>query len=136
MLVSTAFAGTANPAPVIARAEAEARRSVALAPTLWGPQAALGFILMSRLDLRGAATAQAAAYRLTLGDPYVVRNYAKMQAVIGNSHAAVRAADRYAALDPLAPNAAGALGAILCGSMTPLPRFAAPSPASPTTSRR
>jgi TolB-like protein/DNA-binding winged helix-turn-helix (wHTH) protein/Tfp pilus assembly protein PilF len=112
-LVSAAFAGTGDPAPALAKAEAEARRAVALAPTLGAPMAALGYIRMARLDLRGAAAAQAAAYRLTPGDAYVVRNYAKLQAVIGNGDAAVRAAGRYAALDPLAPNAAGALGAIL-----------------------
>jgi len=111
--VSAAFAGTGDPAPAFARAEAEARRAVALAPTLGAPLAALGYILMCRFDMRGAAAAHAAAYRLTPGDAYVVRNYAKFQAIIGNGDAAVRAADRYAELDPLAPNAAGALGAIL-----------------------
>jgi tetratricopeptide (TPR) repeat protein len=97
----------------VARAEAEARRAIALAPTLGAPRAALGFILMSRLDLRGAAAAHDAAYRLGPGDAYVVRNYAKFQAVIGHGDTAVQAAHRYIALDPLAANAAGALGAIL-----------------------
>jgi tetratricopeptide (TPR) repeat protein len=51
--------------------------------------------------------------RLSPSDAYVVRNYARVQAEIGRGDAAVSAASRYGALDPLAANSAGALGAIL-----------------------
>ncbi len=113
MMVSAAYAGSTDPGPAVAAAEMEARRAVALAPRLGAPLAALGFILMARLDLRGAAAAHAAAYRLAPGDPYVVRNYAKFQAMIGRGDDAMRAAYRYVALDPLSPNSAGALAAVL-----------------------
>ena len=113
MMVSAAYAGNGDPGPAVAAAVIQARRAVALAPRLGAPLAALGFILMGSLDLRGAAAAHAAAYRLAPGDAYVVRNYAKFQAEIGRDDDAVRAAYRYAALDPVSPNSAGALAAIL-----------------------
>ena len=96
---------SADPArPTLQAAEAEARRAIALAPQLGRGYAVLGFILLTRLDLRGAAAALATAYRLAPSDSSVLTKYALLLAQTGQGDAAVALARRAQALDPLRPD--------------------------------
>ncbi len=86
----------------LARAEADARKAIALAPG-WAPAyAALGVVLLQRLDLRGAREANDAAYKASPGDALVLRKMGDFLSLLGDE----RAIDFYRrseALDPLRP---------------------------------
>ncbi len=97
----------------LTEAEAEARRAVALAPRLVAPLSILGYVLEVRLDLRGAADAYAAAYKMGPGDAAVLRAYAQFLAMIGRGAEAVPMAHSATALDPLRPSNFGFLGRVL-----------------------
>ncbi len=97
----------------LADAETDARRAIALAPGLGVPLAALGFVLASRLDLRGAAATYAAAYRAAPGDAGVLRTYAEFQSLTGRGDEAIALFRRAIALDSLRPNAQQGFGGIL-----------------------
>ncbi len=107
-----------TPAPILHgrrcdAAEAEARRAIALAPQLGRGYAVLGFIRLTRLDLRGATTALATAYRLAPSDSSVLTKYALLLAQTGQSDAAVVLARRAQALDPLRPDGLSRTAAVL-----------------------
>lgn len=98
---------------MLAEAEVDACRALALAPGLGEPLAVLGFVLESRLDLSGAAAAYSEAFRVAPGDAAVLRRYAQFQSEMGRGNTAVALARRAITLDPLRPDGHVSLGATL-----------------------
>ncbi|HEV2286680.1 MAG TPA: TIR domain-containing protein [Steroidobacteraceae bacterium] len=85
-----------------ARAFADARHAIALAPELADGHAALGFCLANgALDLRGALDEFERARTLAPGDAEVVRIYAVSAIMVGRTEAGVADMRRAVRLDPL-----------------------------------
>jgi tetratricopeptide (TPR) repeat protein len=97
-----------------ARARADAERAVAIAPELGETHSALGETLeIGFLDFRRAADEHARALTLAPGSAQVLRAYSRFMAYMGHPDAAIAAARRNAALDPLNVLAFGVLGEAL-----------------------
>ena len=112
-----ALAGRARTLAVIANSEtdaargarrrsealATARRAIAIAPTMAEGHAALGFLLMTQLDLDAARASYQRSFELGLGNAPILAAYAEFSANLGdftNADAAIMRAQR---LDPLNP---------------------------------
>ena len=98
-LASTELGGSALRDELV-KAEADARRSIALAPDLGTAYSALAIVLRSRLDLSGARKAYDAAYARSPGDAVVLRTRGDFLAQLGDIEA-VSLYQRSEALDPL-----------------------------------
>lgn len=91
----------------------EARRAVAIAPTLAEGHLALGYALFAgRLDIRGARPSYDAAYRYGRGNADIVLLYALYAVRARRFRSAQDAIDRALALDPLNPRTHRAAGTI------------------------
>jgi TolB-like protein/Flp pilus assembly protein TadD len=83
------------------KAEADARRAVALAPDLAEAHLALAIILRGRTDYAHALEQFDRAATLGPGNAEVVREYGRFASYVGRSDAGIAAARRATALDPL-----------------------------------
>lgn len=100
-----------------ARAIAEARRAVALAPTLAEGHLALGYATFTgRLDMRGAQQSYDKAYRYGRGDADIVLLYAVYSLRSRRFAEARDAIERALALDPLNPRTHRAAGTVAYAS--------------------
>jgi TolB-like protein/cytochrome c-type biogenesis protein CcmH/NrfG len=82
---------------------ASARKAIELAPDMPEGHAALGFLLMSQLDIGSAKPAYQRAFELGLGNASILSAFAEFSSNIGdfaNANAAIKRAKR---LDPLSP---------------------------------
>lgn len=80
-----------------------ARKAIEIAPEMARGHAALGYLLMSQLDVAGARQAYQRSFELGLGDAPILAAYAEFAANVGafdNAEAAIRRAKQ---LDPLNP---------------------------------
>jgi TolB-like protein/tetratricopeptide (TPR) repeat protein len=82
-----------------------ARRAVALGPDLADAHSALGFILVGRLDVRGARAPYERSYQLGQGDADVLSRYGLYCGQTGRFEAAETALQHARELDPLNPRA-------------------------------
>lgn len=80
---------------------AAARRAINLAPDMPEGHAALGFILMSRLDLAAARAPHMRSMELGFGNAAILAGYAEYAANMGEFAAARGAMERALGLDPL-----------------------------------
>jgi serine/threonine-protein kinase len=80
---------------------AAAKRALEIAPTLAPAHAVLGFVEVSRLDLRAANAHIRRAVLLSPNDPEVLAIAGKLIAEIGDAREGLRLADRLLSLDPL-----------------------------------
>jgi TolB-like protein/Tfp pilus assembly protein PilF len=95
----------------------EARRAIAIAPTLAEGHLALAYALFSgRLDIRGARPSYDAAYRYGHGDANIVLLYAVFTARTRRFEEARDAIGRALALDPLNPRTHRAAGTVAYAS--------------------
>ncbi|WP_179640811.1 TIR domain-containing protein [Sphingomonas guangdongensis] len=99
ILAGTNFGGNALRDELV-RAEADARRAIALAPDLGQSYSALALVLKTRLNLNGARKAYDAAYARSPGDAIVLRTRGDFLAQFGDSEA-INLYQRSEALDPL-----------------------------------
>ncbi|WP_310475167.1 TIR domain-containing protein [Sandarakinorhabdus sp.] len=104
------LAAIANQEASIARAtalrqeaQAGARKAIALAPDMPEGHAALGFALMSQLDLGAAKPAYQRSFELGLGNASILSAYAEFSANMGEFKQADAAIQRAKRLDPLNP---------------------------------
>jgi TolB-like protein/Tfp pilus assembly protein PilF len=97
----------------LARAEAAARRAIALAPRLAGSHAALALVFRNEARFKPAFSEMQRAVDLGGNDAATQRNYAIFLSQIGRPNDAWKAAVRGAALDPLSPGAFGSQGNVL-----------------------
>jgi tetratricopeptide (TPR) repeat protein len=80
---------------------ASARKAIALAPDMPEGHAALGFLLMSQLDLASARAPYQRSFELGLGNAQILSAYAEFSANIGAFDTATAAIRRAQQLDPL-----------------------------------
>lgn len=83
---------------------ASARKAIELAPDLPEGHAALGFLLMTQLDIESAKPAYQRSFELGLGNASILSAFAEFSSNIadfGNANAAINRAKR---LDPLSPS--------------------------------
>jgi TolB-like protein/Flp pilus assembly protein TadD len=95
------------------KAQADARKAIALAPNLGRAHAALANVYKDRLEFTQASEQFELARTLAPGDARVLWNYAGFAVLVGRSDAALTAARRAVALDPLNAQAHDVLGEIL-----------------------
>jgi serine/threonine protein kinase/TolB-like protein len=96
------------------KAQADARKALALAPDLAEAHLALArFFYLGSLDFTGAMQEYERAMALAPGNARVVRLYGGFLGNMGRSDASLAAGRRAIALDPLAPDAHEVLGASL-----------------------
>jgi TolB-like protein/Tfp pilus assembly protein PilF len=86
------------------RAQADARKAIALTPDLGEGHLALGLLLQKSLDFTGAIQEIELARRLAPGNARVLRDYAIFAVTMGKIEAGVASAERALALDPLSAN--------------------------------
>jgi TolB-like protein/tetratricopeptide (TPR) repeat protein len=102
IVIASLWTPTANIHQVTSDAVAEARRAVALAPTLAEGQSSLGFALAyGQLDVKAAREPFEAARNAGQGDADVLARYANYATRIGAFDAAGKAVERALELDPL-----------------------------------
>ena len=95
-------------------AQEDARHAVELAPELGAAHAGLAFVLQASLaDLAGADAEYRRAIALDPGDAATLLNYGRFQLELGRVRDGIAAAEKAAALDPLAPRTYGNLAIIL-----------------------
>jgi TolB-like protein/Tfp pilus assembly protein PilF len=82
---------------------ASARKAIALAPDMAEGHAALGFLLMTQLDIAGARPAYQRCFELGLGNAPILSAHAEYSANIGAFAAAEASIKRALQLDPLNP---------------------------------
>ena len=82
---------------------ASARKAIAMAPEMPEGHAALGFLLITQLDIAAAAQAYQRSFELGLGNAPILSAYAEYSSNIGNFVAADSAISRAKRLDPLNP---------------------------------
>lgn len=80
---------------------AAARQAITLAPDMPEGHAALGFILMSRLDMAAARAPYARSMELGFGNAAILAGFAEYAANMGETGAARTAIERALGLDPL-----------------------------------
>src|SRR5215204_4052683 len=115
--LAAAYAKASELKPLYNAAIAEAKRAVALAPTLADGHLALGYALFSgRLDVRGARPAYDKAYQLGRGNADIVLLYALYTVRARRFAEARRAIDDALALDPLNARTHRAAGTIAYAS--------------------
>ena len=93
--------GSADKIDKLARAEADARRALAIAPGLGKAHSALGFVELVRLNFKSSYRHMLQALALSPEDPHVIGNAASKMAAFGDGRRAVHYADRLVELDPL-----------------------------------
>lgn len=109
-----------------ADALASARKAIALAPDMPEGHAALGFVLMTQLDLPAAQPAYQRSFELGLGNAPILSAYAEFAGNIGDFANALAAIKRAERLDPLNPTVFRNAGMIAfaagdyAGARTPL----------------
>jgi serine/threonine-protein kinase len=85
------------------QSEAIARQAIALAPNLASAHNSLGYILLSQLDMGGAAAEYERAHALAGGNVDDLRPYGSFLAMIGKQDAAIAVARQLQAQDSLNP---------------------------------
>jgi serine/threonine-protein kinase len=90
-----------DPRGLFAKARADAERAIALAPTLSEAHVALASLLQTTLNFTAAGDEYERALALAPGNATAVNEYALHAAYMGRSEAALAAAQRGVALDPL-----------------------------------
>jgi serine/threonine-protein kinase len=113
LTIADTFAPADKVRPTVNAALESARRAVALAPDLPLAQAALGGVLFHRLDFPAARAAYARAMATGGGDAEILTLFAYFSSNEGDPAAAIAAARRAVALDPLNPRAFSVLGIAL-----------------------
>jgi serine/threonine-protein kinase len=113
LTIADTFASADRVRPTLGDALASARRAVALAPDLPLAEAALGEVLFHTLDFAAARTAYARAMATGGGDAQILTLFAYFSSNAGDAPAAIAAARRATALDPLNPRAFSVLGTAL-----------------------
>ncbi len=96
-----------------AKAEADARKAIALAPELAEGHVSLANVLADRLEFGEAAREFDRALKLDGGNADVLRTYGGFAAEMGHTEAGLAAVRRSVQLDPLNPEAHFAVGAVL-----------------------
>ena len=103
----TVIANTESDAARGARRRSEAlataRKAIAIAPTMAEGHAALGFLLMTQLDLDAARSSYQRSFELGLGNAPILAAYAEFSANVGDFAPADEAIMRARRLDPLNP---------------------------------
>ena len=107
------FAQTAEQPDALANARADAERAIALAPALGEAHLALALFLNTSLDFAHADGEYERALALAPGDAQVLYHFARRAARTGRSEAALAAAQRSVALDPLNVRSHEGLGDVL-----------------------
>ncbi len=107
------FARTAEQRDVLAKARADAERAIALAPALSEAHLALGLFLNVSLDFTRADGEYERALALAPGNAEVLSRFAGYAARVGRSEAALAAAQRSVAVDPLNVRSHQGLGDVL-----------------------
>jgi serine/threonine-protein kinase len=97
------FAARAAIRPTLDRAQADARRAIALAPELAEGHLALARCFELTLDFKSASEEYRRALALAPGNARVARNYGGFAVQMGDFDAAITAARRSTVLDPLNP---------------------------------
>jgi TolB-like protein/Flp pilus assembly protein TadD len=97
------FAARAAIRPTLDRAQADARRAIALAPELAEGHLALARCFQLTLDFKPASEEYGRARALAPGNARVARNYGDFAVGMGDFDAAIAAARRSTVLDPLNP---------------------------------
>ena len=87
--------------PYLAKAEADARKAIALAPGLADGHLALANWCVGSLDLAGALAEYERALALAPGDARILNEYGAFAVLIGRTEAGLGAARRLLVLDPL-----------------------------------
>jgi TolB-like protein/cytochrome c-type biogenesis protein CcmH/NrfG len=108
--------GTETPAvvhEVLAKAQADARQVLALAPDLAQAHLALAVVSENTLDFTQASEAYERALALAPGNAQVLRDGGEFAALMGHFDAAVAATRRAVVLDPIARPSHGALACAL-----------------------
>lgn len=95
------------------KAQADARRAIALAPDLAAGHLALAAYFEGSLDFIPASEEYARALAIAPGDVRVLRDYGKFVTLMGHKEKGVGAARRAIVLDPLDRDARGTLGTVL-----------------------
>jgi TolB-like protein/Tfp pilus assembly protein PilF len=97
----------------LARAQADARQAIALAPQLGEGHLALASALENLLDFPRASEEYEQAMALSPGSERVLRHYGQFAVTMGHTEPGLAAARRAAVIDPLNFNAQGYLGGTL-----------------------
>jgi TolB-like protein len=100
----------------LARAEADARQALALAPELAQAHQALGFVFERRLEFASASQEYERAVELAPGNAQVLRVSGGFASLMGHFDAAIAAERRSVVLDPLARSAHMTLGHVLAAA--------------------
>jgi len=109
----TTYAAEADVREDFEKAEADARRALALAPELAEAHAALGYVLGNTLDFAGAKKAYDRALAIAPGNTQVLLSSAEFGAWVGLGDTAIAAARRAVVLDPLDRRSHSILGRAL-----------------------
>lgn len=102
--IANSYAGGEGVTEVRARGFASARKAIALAPNMAEGHAALGFILMGRLDMKLAQAPYRKSLDLGFGNATILTGFAEFAANYGDFPAAREAIARAKRLDPLNPS--------------------------------
>jgi serine/threonine-protein kinase len=114
LATSGVFTDVAESKSMLAAAERDANKAIALAPELGEAHAALGFVLKCSLeDLARAGAEYARATELAPGNSAILLRYALFQVTLGHMSSAVDVAEHAASLDLLTPKTYHLLARIL-----------------------